>query len=808
MDSTNHGERRKETLQPRTAPVVAKQPCERLSAAHARYRIDLASLLDRHDMLWGEPAGPPADWRAGAPIGNGDFGAMVYGYPESLSFVLGKNNAINRQGDNESFFPTETFAEFRQTYFDNDAEAFKRILEQAALKYPKTLPHLTTCGVLRLHVDEGEMVCGCSLRVALRDGQAHLDWNNERVSTLVSRRYDVMLIRISGESENLSRVGWELSRPRLAGSPPLKLDTEPGYCFLTQEFDGGGGYTIGLAPRDGVISAEEALGRIAGVIDPEQGRSCSLLLTIVDTDDAEDAPAECRRRLSAARQAGREAIEDDHRAWWRDYWLRGLASVGDPAVETWYYRSLYLCGSLLRPDGQSPGLQGLWAGENVPIWNADFHTNVNIQCVYWGMLTNNRLDLMEPYLRHYVTTAAAARDDAANYYHMRGLRYPHAGSIGGHETSIHSWAILGTDVCGSAWVTQLFWQYYEWTQDRVFLEDTAYPLLRDVALFYADYLLWNDETDQWDIAPSVHFESKCPNFEAWGRNSLYAQAMFRGAFVRAIAAARTLGKDEEHVDLWQGRLDKLAPAPTTDEGYWKAMQDREPYHGGHNYILPIVFPAELVSRFHGPGDWFEQAAKTLAHARAEHPGYDGDPGFGGQTLCEVLRIDDTGWAFANARFPDDGTWGPNAMTRIWSWGPFQSDIGPGMCRVLADMMLLGLDGVVHLFPGIPEGVPARFHSLRAPGAFLISAEKRGERVDYIQVRSLAGKMLRLENPWPDGAALTVLSSDEVVTGLSATAIVELPTRADVEYVILPHGATLTQIPVVDFAINSEDGLHE
>jgi len=328
----------------------------------------------------------------------------------------------------------------------------------------------------------------------------------------------------------------------------------------------------------------------------------------------------------------------------------------------------------------------------------------------------------------------------------------------------------------------------------------AYPLLRDAALFYVDYLLWNGDRGQWDIAPSVHFEAKCPGFEAWGWNSLYAQAMFRGAFGRAIAAAGVLGTDDEYMSLWQDRLDKLAPVPVTAEGAWKAMQDREPYYQGHNYMLPLVFPAELVSRFHGPRDWFEQARNTLEQARLSHLGYDGDPGFGGQTLCEVLRIEDPGWAFIKARFPENhDPWGPNALTRIWSWGPFQSDIGPGMCRVLADMLVLGLAGVVHLFPGIPDGVPARFHSLRAPGAFLISAEKRGDQVDYILVRSLAGGTLRMENPW-SGRPVVVTGlrqGDTLVT--TAADIIDVPTTAGADYLVTLVDTDISAIPVVDFA---------
>jgi hypothetical protein len=780
--------------------LLGELPRETLVSDQVRFRVDLSGLLDRHDMVWGKPDGPPADWKAGAPIGNGDFGAMVYGYPDALSFVLGKNGVWNRQNDTESFFPGDNFAELRQAFLESDEAAFKSIIETANADYSTALPHLTTSGTLRLHVDEGKRIRSVKMRVVLQEGRAHLSWNKEKVSTLVSRRHDVMLIDIAREGENRSPVSWELSRPILEGNPPPDLDLGAGACFLTLRFAAGGKYTIGLTALAGSLEAEDVHGRLVGFVEPASDGACTLLLTIASTDDAEDTIAECRRRLGAAREAGARAVETDHLAWWQDYWMRGLASVGDPAVETWYYRSLYLCGSLLRPGLPSPGLQGLWVGENVPPWSADFHTNVNIQCVYWGLLTNNRLDLMEPYLNHYHETADAARRDASDYFQMRGLRFPHGGSIGGHETTMPKWAILATDVSGSAWVTQLFWQYFEWTQDHRFLKETAYPLLRDVALFYADYLLWNDEKKQWDIAPSVHFESKCPHFEAWGYNSLYTQAMFRGAFVRAIAAAKTLGIDPEHIRLWQERLDNLAPVPTTEEGFWKAMQDREPYYEGHNYMLPLVFPAELVSRFHGPPDLLEQARRTLKEVRTSHPGYDGGPGFGGQALCEVLRIDESDWVFNHAGWTEESGWGENILSRDWRRGIFQSDIGPGMCRVLADMCLLGLGGVIHLFPGIPEDVPARIHSLRAPGAFLVSAEKRAHKVDYVLVQSLAGGVLKLESPWPQQQVDIADSNGQPVETIQG-AVLEISTEPQEKYLIVPTGLDPAAIPLVDFALD-------
>jgi len=794
--------------------VLKQLPRERMAPDRTRFRIDLAALLDRHDMVWGKPAGPPADWRAGAPIGNGDFGAMVCGYPDAMSFVLGKTDVWNRRNDDRSQFVGRTFSEFRQTFFDDDEDAFNRMLEEANTSYCREAAHLTTCGRLRLHLDEAGQSdksshgAACTLRTHLREGQASLSWGSgqdaqAKAVTFVSHRFDVLCVTIERDDRWVEprEFDWELSRARLPGNPLPEMESADDGCFLTQRFTAGGGYTIGVAAIEGSCAADVCRGRLIGTLTPDEAGACSMILTIVSSWDAPDTGAEARRRLHAARDAGTKAILQDHTNWWEEYWLRGLASVADQGVERWYYTSLYLAASTLQAGKQSPGLQGLWVADNVAPWNADYHSNVNIQAVYWGLMTNNRLDMMEPYLRHYHSTADVARQDAATYFQMRGLRFPHGGSIGGHETTCPDYQTLGTDPCASSWITQLFWQYYEHSQDSDFLREVAYPLLRDVAMFYTDYLIRDEERQQWIIAPSVHFEARPTVFGTWGRNSLYAQAMFRGAFHRAIAAARVLGEDEELIEQWSERLENLAPLPVTEEGYWKAWEDREPYYGCHNYMLPIVFPAELVSRWHGPREWYDQARRTWKHlSESSDHCCTGEAWCGGQGICELMRIGEIEAAFEGARFPEEsGSICRNGAIRNWVRGIFQADHGPGMCRVLADMCLLGLDGVIHLFAGIPKDVPARFHSLRAPGAFLISAEKRANEVDYVLVRSLAGGTLRIENPWPK-CHIVVTPSEGDAFELKDCGILDIPTSGGVDYVVIPSGRNLDAIPLADFAL--------
>ena len=120
-----------------------------------------------------------------------------------------------------------------------------------------------------------------------------------------------------------------------------------------------------------------------------------------------------------------------------------------------------------------------------------------------------------------------------------------------------------------------------------------------------------------------------------------------------------------------------------------------------------------------------------------------------------------------------------------------------MCRVLSDFMVLEMGGVIHLFYGIPQKVPARFFSLRAPGGFLLTAEKRGELPEYLLVHPTAATTLRLANPWRE-ASVTDLQNEAIIVRTSEKVIsVELSIGHD--YLVGPAGLAIENLPVEDFA---------
>jgi hypothetical protein len=94
-----------------------------------------------------------------------------------------------------------------------------------------------------------------------------------------------------------------------------------------------------------------------------------------------------------------------------------------------------------------------------------------------------------------------------------------------------------------------------------------------------------------------------------------------------------------------------------------------------------------------------------------------------------------------------GQWAlPNGMIRDNPHGMEHQSIVP---NAIQEMLLQSHDGVLRLFPcWSRECGNARFGTLRARGAFLVSAEIRDGTVTGVKVVSEKGRSCTMVNPWP------------------------------------------------------------
>jgi alpha-L-fucosidase 2 len=87
-----------------------------------------------------------------------------------------------------------------------------------------------------------------------------------------------------------------------------------------------------------------------------------------------------------------------------------------------------------------------------------------------------------------------------------------------------------------------------------------------------------------------------------------------------------------------------------------------------------------------------------------------------------------------------------------------------------EMLLQSHEGVLRLFPVWPAHHDASFQTLRAYGAFLVSAAIKHDRVQDVTIQSEAGQPCSIQNPWPAANVCLVRNgrASERLTGATLT----------------------------------------
>jgi hypothetical protein len=230
-----------------------------------------------------------------------------------------------------------------------------------------------------------------------------------------------------------------------------------------------------------------------------------------------------------------------------------------------------------------------------------------------------------------------------------------------------------------------------------------------------------------------------------------------------------------------------------------------------------VFPMELVAADAGPEKLRQQANTTIEEYYRFRKNPDNVPGFSGAIQAtSLLRMGHVERGLRMAEFVCKSL-SPSGFITEHGAHYLQIDAPPGLTVFLNEMLLQSFDGLLRVFPAVPPGKePLRFHSLRAQGGFLVSAERRDGLTAYVIVQSLCGNGLRMLNPFvgePDlGIQVKVyeLHEDTRFDRVEDQAkmvpyldhiylpgqIIEFPTRKGQVYVISKEIPWISNIPIV------------
>ncbi len=183
----------------------------------------------------------------------------------------------------------------------------------------------------------------------------------------------------------------------------------------------------------------------------------------------------------------------------------------DNGLEVLYfdYGRYLLIASSRTPDAPA-NLQGIWNKEVQPPWSSNYTTNINVQMNYWPVEECNLSELHQPLLNlieHLYKTGSVT---AKEFYGAKGWVVHHnsdiwalsnpVGNKGGGDPKWANWSM------GANWLCRDLWEHYLFTQNQTFLRDTAYPLMKEAARFTFDWLV-PDGSGHLVTAPSVSPEN-------------------------------------------------------------------------------------------------------------------------------------------------------------------------------------------------------------------------------------------------------------------------------------------------------------
>jgi len=273
-------------------------------------------------------------------------------------------------------------------------------------------------------------------------------------------------------------------------------------------------------------------------------------------------------------------------------------------VENQFIEKMFNAGryAVLSSTGEYPPvLQGIWAGSYHVPWSSDYTHDGNLPTVLLCMLPCNMHELLLSYFKYLNDIMPDMKINASRLYNSRGIVLPSRSSRGGLNFHFNEdWPLLFW-TAGAAWAARYFYDYWLYTQDNEFFRTVALPFMKEVALFYEDFLI-EDKNGKWIFIPSYSPENTPKNSDSQASiNATMDIAAAKELFKNLIKACTTLGIEEENIEKWKAILSKMPEYHVNKDGALKEwcynLEDNYDHrHASHLYPLYYEIDDEIISK--------------------------------------------------------------------------------------------------------------------------------------------------------------------------------------------------------------------
>ncbi|MCD8388095.1 MAG: glycoside hydrolase family 95 protein [Bacteroidales bacterium] len=594
--------------------------------AAALMAISLKAAAQTDLTLWYEQ--PAIAWEEALPIGNGTFGAMVFGNPTteklSLNDITLWSGRPQERGENTE--SARYLKPLRQALQAEDFEQANALCRK--MQGPFTQSYLPL-GDLLLNQTYGKAnpsvrnYCrSLDLDSALAHVQYQIDGVSYQRSLFVSAPDSAMVVMLTTSQPgkiNLD-LAFDCQLPgysvapdganlKLSGIAPMSVNpsyynpkgedalklaekekTGMRYCALANaDIKGGKQWTDqeGLHVRDAdcavvrVAAATSFQGPYTDPASPERDEDAIAHLRLSQASAHDYADLLERHEADYSQYFHRVGIKlcnplDNHAVNNRiptDLRLRyyGYGNPDSDLEALLYQYGRYLLISSSRTPGVPANLQGLWNHHLRAPWSSNYTININTEMNYWPAETTNLSELHQPLIDWVKELAVNGAVTAKEYYGMPGWVAHHnsdpwclSNAVGNFGDGDPQWANW---YMGGSWLCQHLWEHYLFTLDKDYLKD-VYPTMREAARFCSAWLVERDGHLVTSPSTSPENSFRAPQGGEYSVNegSTMDLAIIRDLFGNVIEASQILGTDTKLRKTLQKQLDALKPYQIGDKG--------------------------------------------------------------------------------------------------------------------------------------------------------------------------------------------------------------------------------------------------